>query len=55
MQGIEPIARNQNTYAKRQREMEKKQKAEIKRERKVQRKAAEDDPSIPVTPVVEVE
>ena len=35
--------------------MEKKQKAEIKRERKAQRKEDADDPGIPLTPVVEVE
>ena len=42
--GSDPIARNQNTYAKRQREMEKKQKAEDKRMRRSQRKAAADEP-----------
>ena len=40
----EPIARNQNTYAKRKREVEKKQKAEDKRMRRTQRKAAADEP-----------
>jgi hypothetical protein len=34
----EPIAKNQNTYAKRQREMEKKVKAEAKRARRMRRK-----------------
>lgn len=37
---IEPIARNQNTFAKRQREMEKKEKAEAKQVRRNQRKEA---------------
>ncbi len=41
---IEPIARNQNTYAKRKREMEKKEKAEAKRMRRSQRKAAANEP-----------
>ncbi len=41
--GSEAIARNQNTYAKRKREMEKKQKAEDKRMRRSQRKAAADE------------
>ncbi len=41
---MQAIARNQNTYAKRQREMEKKQKAEDKRMRRTQRKNAVDDP-----------
>jgi hypothetical protein len=33
-----PIAKNQNTFAKRQREMEKRAKAEAKRTRKIRRK-----------------
>jgi hypothetical protein len=36
------IARNQNTYAKRQREMEKKAKAEAKRVRRIKRKQGGD-------------
>lgn len=37
-QGIRNIAKNQNTFAKRKREMDKKLKAEAKREKRMQRK-----------------
>ena len=37
------IAKNQNTFAKRAREMEKKRKAEEKRKRRKERKAAESE------------
>ncbi|MCH8830418.1 MAG: hypothetical protein IID45_12655 [Planctomycetes bacterium] len=37
------IARNQNTFAKRQREMEKKAKAEAKRIRRIKRKQGDGD------------
>lgn len=40
----ETIAKNQNTFAKRQREMEKKRKAEEKRKRRNDRKAADAEP-----------
>jgi hypothetical protein len=51
----EPIAKNQNTYAKRQREMEKKAKAEAKRKRRISRKQ-EGVESIPSeTPDIEPE
>jgi hypothetical protein len=45
----ETIAKNQNTYAKRQREMEKKVKADAKRARRVSRKQ-EDASSGPTVP-----
>ena len=38
------MAKNQNTFAKQQREMEKKRKAEQKRLRRIQRKAASANP-----------
>ncbi len=41
------IAKNQNTFAKRQREMEKKAKAEAKRARKLQRKQGGGDDVAP--------
>jgi hypothetical protein len=44
------IAKNQNTYAKRQREADKKRKAEAKRARRSERKhggAASDQPETP--------
>jgi hypothetical protein len=39
------IAKNQNTYAKRKREMDKKNKAEDKRVRRAQRKQETENPS----------
>ena len=39
------IARNRNTFAKRQREMEKKAKAEAKRQRRIRRKQGLEDPA----------
>lgn len=39
--GVSIIAKNQNTFAKRAREMERKRKAEEKRSRREQRKAAD--------------
>ncbi len=44
------IAKNQNTYAKRKREMEKKEKAEAKRVRRVERKQ-DGGPGTPVVPM----
>jgi septal ring factor EnvC (AmiA/AmiB activator) len=48
--GSGPIAKNQNTFAKRQREMEKKAKAEAKRQRRDERKEEgdTDGPAIPI-------
>jgi hypothetical protein len=43
------MAKNQNTYAKRQREMNKKRKAEDKRVRRLKKK---EQPSVPVEPNV---
>jgi hypothetical protein len=54
----EPIAKNQNTYAKRQREMEKKAKAEAKRARRVQQKESgetSDGPEFIEHPELELE
>jgi hypothetical protein len=48
----ELIARNQNTYAKRKREMEKKEKAEQKRIRRTRRKSATNGPDVPEAPAV---
>lgn len=49
------IAKNQNTYAKRQREMEKKAKAEAKRARRLKEKQAEESgDGTPVEPKEEV-
>ncbi len=39
------MAKDQNTFAKRQREMEKKRKAEEKRERRRKKKEQVDDPT----------
>lgn len=44
------MARDQNTFAKRQREMEKKRKAEDKRARR--RKKKEEDTSTPIDPAL---
>ena len=44
--GANQITKNQNTFAKRQREMEKKRKAEEKRQRRNERKAAESNPAV---------
>jgi hypothetical protein len=40
------IAKNQNTFAKRQREMEKKAKQEAKRQRRLERKQSSDSPPV---------
>jgi len=47
------IAKNQNTFAKRQREMEKKFKAQDKLNRRLERKAAQD--AEPVQPPIDSE
>ena len=46
------MARDQNTFAKRQREMEKKRKAEEKRERRRKKKEQADEPAevVPTEP-----
>lgn len=49
-----PIAKNQNTFAKRQREMEKKYKQQEKLNRRLERKQAQEN-GIPQAAVVTVE
>jgi hypothetical protein len=44
------IKKNQNTFAKRRREMDKKAKAEAKRARRLQRKQDDDADNLPATP-----
>ena len=44
------MAKDQNTYAKRQRELKKKQKAEDKRERRRRKKEQTDAPAEPDLP-----
>ena len=49
------MARDKNTYAKRQRESLKRQKAEEKKERRRVRKEHSDDPQLPVAPTADDE